>query len=556
VANVRQLLSRWEALKAERQVRDTLHQDLADYIDPFGSDLITRQQVEGSKQTSRIFDSTALHASSLLGASLHGTMTPSTQPWLSLAMRDEVLNDDKAVSDWLEECARRMHLALRQSNFNTAVHEMYLQLVVPATAPLFCEERPIGASGAFGGFRFQALSWGEHAIAEDPYGRVDTVFRITKVARRNVVSQWPTAPFPTGFLDTAKIKPDEQIEVLHAVSPRAQYDSTKRRSKDLPWASCYLLTTEKILLDEGGYHEFPYMVPRWTKKAGRTYGDGPSHLALPDIKTLNTAKEFLLKQAPLTMFPPTVERDDSVLGDVDLTPSGRNVVSGQGALSDMLAFLEPKGRMDMAQLVFGDLKQSIREMYFIPQLQLQDAPQMTATEVQVRWELMQRFLGPTVGRLEAEFLNPLVERCFGLMARAGALPPVPEALRGLGQMADIDIEYEGPLARAQRTIELTAQDRVLQFAMAIDAANPEAHTMDGLDLDAMLIDRATITGLPSKVMRGKEQIMALRQQRQQAQSQQQQVTQATEVAKSAGAAAPMITALHQASQVPTNGGRA
>ena len=51
---------------------------------------------------------------------------------------------------------------------------------------------------------------------------------------------------------------------------------------------------------------------------------------------------------------------------------------------------------------------------------------MTATEVQVRYELMQRLLGPTLGRFQSEFLNPLIERVFGIMFRANAFLPAPE----------------------------------------------------------------------------------------------------------------------------------
>ena len=556
--SITRILKRWDDFKAERSTRDTLHQEIADYTIPQQSNIIITR-IEGQKQTEKLFDSTAIHSSGLLAASLHGTMTPSTQPWLSLRMRDEELNTVKEVADWLEEVARRLHLALRQSNFNTAVHEMYRQLVNFATGVLFMQERPLLANGQFAGFQCQSVAWGAYAIAEDPEGRVDTLYRVRRMPRRSIIDKWPKAAFPKEFVDKARQKPDERAEVLHAVEPRRDRAYTvkgpKPGSKNMPWASCYLLVSEKILLDEGGFEEFPYMVPRWGKDADETYGTGIGHIALPDIKTLNAAKEFLLKAAPLAMFPPTVEKDESVLGDPDLTPGGRNVVSGQGAMSDLFGFLEPRGRLDMTQLVLADLKQSIKEMYFVPQLQLQDGPQMTATEVQVRWELMQRFLGPTVGRLEAEFLNPLVERCFGIMARANALPPVPEALRQLGAMADIDVEYEGPLARAQRTIELTAQARVIGFAMQIDEKDPtsDEKAMDILDIDSIMRDRANITGLPSKNVRGEEQVEAKRAGRRQARQTQEQMAQTEQMAGAAGKAAPMLKELQAAAISGQNG---
>ena len=88
------------------------------------------------------------------------------------------------------------------------------------------------------------------------------------------------------------------------------------------------------------------------------------------------------------------------------------------------------------------------------QLELNEGPQMTATEVQVRYELMQRLLGPTLGRLQSEFLNPIVERAFYSMLRGNALPPMPEVLQQIG--GDLDIEYVGPLARSQKMDEVTS----------------------------------------------------------------------------------------------------
>ena len=44
------------------------------------------------------------------------------------------------------------------------------------------------------------------------------------------------------------------------------------------------------------------------------------------------------------------------------------------------------------QLMLGDVRASVRRIFFSDQLELNEGPQMTATEVQVRYELMQRLL--------------------------------------------------------------------------------------------------------------------------------------------------------------------
>ena len=75
------------------------------------------------------------------------------------------------------------------------------------------------------------------------------------------------------------------------------------------------------------------------------------------------------------------------------------------------------------------LQASIRKIMMADQLQPQDGPAMTATEVHVRVALIRQLLGPVYGRFQAEYLQPLVERCFGIAFRAGVFPPAPESLR-------------------------------------------------------------------------------------------------------------------------------
>ena len=84
----------------------------------------------------------------------------------------------------------------------------------------------------------------------------------------------------------------------------------------------------------------------------------------------------------------------------------------------------------MGQILERKLEEKIERIFYWDQLQLQGDKLMTATEVERRLELMRRVLGPTLGRFESELLSPLLNRCFGLMYRAGALPPPPEELSG------------------------------------------------------------------------------------------------------------------------------
>ena len=83
------------------------------------------------------------------------------------------------------------------------------------------------------------------------------------------------------------------------------------------------------------------------------------------------------------------------------------------------------GRPDLGFDLVQDVRARVREIFFVDQLQLNEGPEMTATEVIQRTEEKMRLMGPVVGRTQTELLGPMLQRVFGLLYRAGKLPPPP-----------------------------------------------------------------------------------------------------------------------------------
>src|SRR3990170_4173476 len=199
---------------------------------------------------------------------------------------------------------------------------------------------------------------------------------------------------------------------------------------------------------EGGYQEFPAMVPRWDKSPGEKYGRGVGHTALPDVKTLNKEKELALKTWTKTLDMPMVAEEESLGGPLRTMPAGLTIVRNIEKRPQPLypaGMLGEGARVDLMK--DQELIASIRDAFYAD-LELPEGPIMTATEVLKRIEMVQRKLGPVVGRMKSEFLRPLIDRTFGIMYRRGALPEPPAVLLESG--AEIDIEYQGPLENSQR----------------------------------------------------------------------------------------------------------
>ena len=513
---------RLDKLEADRGTWESHWQEILDYVMPRKAE-ITFLRSRGEKRTEVLFDSTAITANNLLAASLQGTLTSPSLPWFSLKLRDDDANKVRDVQIWLEDTARRMYAVFNESNFNTEVHEMYLDLCSVGTSAIFVEEANEGFLQ--GGLHFNTLHIAEYFIQENSTGRVDTLSRTYKMTARQAVQEFGEDNVGTKIKEALKAKPDTQFNFIHAVEPTQDYErSVGMKSKTkLPFHSCHVCFEDKMVVRTGGYNEFPYLVPRWSKATGEIFGRSPSYNALPDIKTLNKAVEIGLKAWAKAIDPPLLVTDDGVIGRVRMTPGGITVVRSDTAIKP----LQIGSNWQITDLKENQLRTAIRQAYYSDQLQLQEGPQMTATEVQVRYELMQRLLGPTLGRFQTEFLNPLIERVFGIMLRSDALTPRPSEMEGM----NMDIEYVGPLARSQRMEEAIAVERLYQLAMQVVQVDPTV--MDVINHEQAIRMRATLLGVPKTVLRGEDEVAEIREQRAAAQQQAQEQAKAQQQADTA-----------------------
>lgn len=509
-------IDRNEELKSVRALYEPLWEEIAEYEFPRRIG-IGYKPTPGAKQTSKQYDSTAEMSLHDLGATMHGTLTPSSSIWSSFKLRDYKLNQLKEVMDWVEVCANVMSVARHQSNFSSEVHEAFLDLPGFGQGCLFVEEKPIVYPG-FNGLQYKSIQNSEYCTSENAEGRVDTLFREFELSARAAVKKWGEENLGEKITKTYKKKPDEKFKFLHCVYPKELNFDREKNGK--PWVSYYISVDDKKLIAEGGYWEFPFIVPRWSKATGEDYGRGRGHVALPDVKTLNKAKEYGLKGWAKDLDPPSFERDGGVIGSLKLYPGGRNIARDK----DSIWFYDRKANYDKSQIKEDALRQSIRQCFYSDQLNLPEKSDMREMEVAVRYELMQRVLGPALGRFESEGLTPLIEREFGIMMRATSgkypvLPPPPPIMAKMG-IREIDIEYEGPLAKAQRLAEMVRMQRVFVFAGQIAQAYPEV--FDNFDGDEAVRHSAEIEGAPSKILRSVEERNAIRVQRQKVQAAEQE----------------------------------
>ncbi len=492
------LLRRQESLAGDRSVWEGHWQEIAELFTPFRADFQGRH-APGEKRSSRVFDSTPGLAAENLAAGLWGLLTNSANAWFQLRHEDASLNERQDVKLWLEAATQRLHVAFAGAGqrFYARVVDLFSDLVHFGTAVFYVDETP-GRRELF----FSCRHLAECFIAENEQEQVDTLFRRFTLTRRQMAMRFGEA-LGARLTEQAAQRPDEPMEVLHAVLPASEFDGEAAR-KGQGFASVYLAVEEGRLLSESGYWDFPYQVPRWSQRSRGIYGESPAMLALADAKMLNQMGRTLIVGAQKQVDPPLLAADEAAVRGLRAVPGG--VIYGG---------LDPQGRRLYEPLQTGgntglglqleeQRRTAVREALYASLLLMVAQPGRTATEVLALQEEKLRLMGPHLGRVQAEFLDPLIARVFGILQRRGELPPPPAGLEG----QRLKVQYVSPMARAQRAGEAQAVLRTLETLMPLAQLDPAVGQV--LDAEAALRVVAEAMGLPAKVLRAPADLAALR----------------------------------------------
>ncbi|REK56687.1 MAG: hypothetical protein DWQ49_09965 [Bacteroidetes bacterium] len=478
------------------------------YVVPFRTEVYTQVTSENvvNWRDRGIFDGTAITANEILSSSIHGSLTSMATKWFSLRFRQDELNEDYDAMLWAQESEDIIFETLQDSNFDVETSEFYLDLTSFGTS-IITEE--IESELSWEGVTFNAIPINNCYFDVDFKGKVCKFFR--KI-------EWTKSEIKTKFKledeqlpDCLKNQQDQTKKhtIIFCIYKRNyKYEDTgeKLAPKSRPYGFKYVLEQDKeILGEEGGYYEMPSYVTRWRKSSVSNWGFSPAFVAMPDILTVNQITEDTLEALGKVIDPATLTTRRGLLSDLDLGRAGLTVVR---SMDDIKPY-ESNARFDVGEVKIKNLQDAINRAFHVNQLMLKDSPAMTATEVQVRYELMQRLLGPTLGRLQNDFLDPLVKRTFNALYRSGQLPKMPQIVEDM--QGYMNIEYVGPMARAQkRQVAVSMLNWIGNIGQYAEVF-PEA--LDIPDVDKITRELGTLEGVSAKFMRSVSDIDKRRKER-------------------------------------------
>ena len=489
---------RFEALWTQRKTVEQTWDLIEKFVMPIrGGKFFENQQSEHEVDWRRgrdVYDSTAQNACYTLASSMHGALTNPAVRWFNLKFRDNALNANTTNAKWLEGAADAIFFALQDSNFNLEVNEGYLDLAGFGTSIIF--EEPISDT-KWEGLDFSALPIREGYFEQDHRGQVKRFYRLIQWTPVQIMSK-----FGDNVPDEIKQKAenannvDEKIDIIFCVFPRENVEDTTWSKKVAPKERMYgfkyiLRATAEDVGEEGGYYEMPAYIPRWQKASGSQWGFSPSTIALSDVMTLNALVELVLQALEKVVDPANLTTERGLISDLDLGASGLTVVRN---IEDLVPY-ESKANFNASTLVIEDLRNRIRQTFLVDQLELKESPAMSATEVNARVDLMQRLLGPTLGRLQSDFLDPMIERTFRILWRNDQLPEMPEGM----PEAEFDVEYSGPMARAQRTDKVQSIEGYLMTVAGLGEMFPEIQAL--VDQEATGRILAALKGAPVNILK-------------------------------------------------------
>lgn len=526
------IIKRLEAMRAERATFENLYRDCFLYTDPARADGFMGDMDHEAARSykANLCDSTAPESMRMLVSMILSGLTPPNSQWFGLDV-DGASDQERR---WLSNAARFVWTNIHNANYDSEAFEAGFDLGACGWFVMF-----IGENEEQGGYAFETYDIGSCYISSTRSdGYPDTLYRSYKLSAEQAIKEFGEEGVSEKIRATAAKKPDEKFDFVHCIAPRKGADPNAKLAKNLPFASYHVEHLTKRVLRESGYHEQPFIAPRLRKiRAWSSYGIGLVADALPDIKTLNELCRLELDAAGMAVEGQYVMEDDGVINPRQIKLGRRRIIVANSV--DSIKALPTGSDFNVSFTMKASLQAAIRKTLIADQLPPADGPAKTAYEYSVRVDMMRQALGPIYGRLQAEWLRPLVERTFGIALRAGVLGQPPESLQG----RDFTVVYQSPLARAQRLEDVAAMDR-FEMSLAnqmgqLAQVDPDMaiSLADNYDADLAARKRAEYLGVPADLVpdsRVIEKKRALREQRKQQQQQQAILNQGAMAAAEAG----------------------
>lgn len=444
--SVDKLMARYERAKRLREPWVSEYEECYEYALPSRESFYA--QAAGQSRTDKIFDETAVVGVQEFASRLQAGLIPNYARWAELVAGSEIPEEERAeVNKALEDVTDYVFEVIQNSNFAQEANETILDVAL-GTACMRIDE-----GDALNPVMFTAVPLPQLALDVGPDDKLDSIFRERSIKVSNIKIAYPNAKLPADLERELKTGTDRYVTIVECL-----YRDWSRRAEETN-IFCVLFPEGQAILHEETYTgtgSNPYVAFRWSKAAGEVWGRGPLLSAMPAIKTTNLVVQMILENAQMAISGIYTAEDDGIINPstIKLIP-GTIIPVAPG--SSGLRAVGGAGSFDVAQLVLSDMRTNIKKALYNEMLGNPNTTPMSATEVAQRMADLSRQIGSAFGRLQAEFVTPVLRRVIYILKKQGRIKiPVVNG-------REVKVRSTSPLAQAQAFEDINSVNRFLEL---------------------------------------------------------------------------------------------
>lgn len=552
--DIKELYEYFRQMQRDRAPYENAWNDLTYYLFGQGapttaSSTATRNgNMPGERNATVMSSAPYLARTTLAGALLGMVLTPGQRNREILPVNDDhLLRDD--IMGVCDHLSNRLNARLLQPEygFYTKAHELLMEYVGYGWGVMLAE--PLNEEP-----RFTVCPTMQCYIDTDDWDRVDTVARCWEWSLLQLKKRFPPDEYPWPPSLQAALKApggaSQRVQMLHIAVPANFTRVSNMAGMKFPYVSIYATATMEHVFQVKGHELFPFFVPRFNRLANQKYPEGPGHLALPDIKSVNKLEVLNMETSEMLLHPPTVLPHRGWMSPIKHDPKAvmyRDALEGD---------LEPRPLAQVGDGRFGmeyiqSRESTIMQHFYVDRLRGPNKrAEVKEMELAQDQEERLRDMAPQVSRLETEWLTPLTGwmlHHFGKDLLKGYPDALPPEFTG-DVPIDLTVRYTSPIHRAQAAMDATSIKRVMdQFLLPI--ANVDPTVLQKLDYNEfvdIVVERFNLPRRLRKSPEREQQDMAAMQQQQEAAVEPDNILKASQAAKNlsqAQAATPNIMPL-------------
>lgn len=497
-----EIIREWQREDSDAGVTMSLYQQVGDHFMQRQSS-ITIQRVAGEDKSLPIIDPTGRIAFQKMTSGLSTVMFPPGEFFFRLAPEAQADFSGQSLS-YLNKVTEIVHTELFKPtcNFILEINETIMSWAGFGTSCIFSEWDN----------DLLSLNFRDWDVANFRFGVDARGFPNRCLIRWQYTAEQAKSVFGDRagpkVLDAASDpkRSQQKFWYIWRIAPRKDRNTKYSDRLNYAYEKICVNEMEKIVVEEGGYREFPYHLARWLTTSGEKWGYGQGVYALSADKELQQQKRSLMLCAELNNNPPR-QTLSSFDGTPKVYPGANNMVNEINSIQALDRNLNGNFPIskDTLEMTKTDIRNIFYDKVFAPLDEL-TGDRRTRLEIAERIKAGYQQLVLPVTRFYNECLTPLIERCVMLLLRNYRIPQPPPELRGF------KVEYLGRLALALKEQHADALQRFAEFAMTMEQVSPN-FTTDTINVDRAGRNMATSFGVNESDLNTDEERQAIRQKR-------------------------------------------